>query len=144
MSDCSCEACRGACWERPGWFALDEAEKAAALLGVPFDVFFRTRLAVDYWEHDSRAPFTYVLAPVIEGCAPGEEYPEDPHGRCTFLTADERCEIHEAKPAECRDAMPCVIDDARREEQTQRRFAIVRAWGTRQGEIRRLLSAGAG
>ena len=98
----TCATCRSGCTHKPGWFLPGEAEKAAELLGVPFAEFFATYLAVDWWEADSRIDETvFVLSPAIVGEETGTEFPGDPRGSCVFYK-DERCQIHAAKPFECR------------------------------------------
>jgi Fe-S-cluster containining protein len=112
----------------PGYFRPGEAERAAELVGVPLAELFRTRLAVDYLvpsERDSIADLTFVLSPAREGSEPGAEVAADPRGRCTFLTANERCEIHAAKPAECRAAM----HGDSHEEAHARHIGIGLEWG---------------
>jgi Fe-S-cluster containining protein len=98
----TCEACVGACKRKPGWFRPGEIEQTAGWLGISVQELFDTRLAIDWWEGDDQMPTTFTVAPALVGAQPGAEYPFNPNGRCTFLTDDDRCEIHEAKPYECR------------------------------------------
>jgi Fe-S-cluster containining protein len=105
MKDCTCIQCVDACKRSPGWFAPGEAEQAAKLLNIEWE-FFRKRLVLDYWQYRPTDP--YVYAPRKKG--------EERHirstaetntvGVCTFLEND-RCQIHAAKPFECRSAMLC-------------------------------------
>jgi Fe-S-cluster containining protein len=99
-----------------------EAEKAAELKGMSFAAFFKQYLGIDWWVDD-----TQVLAPAIQGMLPGMRYPEDPIGTCVFLI-DGKCDIHEAKPFECRsyvhtDNLAAGMD---------RRRTIVDAWRAEQ------------
>jgi len=103
--DCSCPKCVMACKLEPGWFLPGEPGKAADLLGMPF-VDFRTMLIEDYW--DGPKPI-FVLRPrkiiVEDGLERAASFP--PEGRCIFLTRNDRCAIHEAKPFECRITRSC-------------------------------------
>ena len=96
----TCQTCQSYCRRKPGWFLPGEAEKAAELLGLSLPEFFRRHLAIDWWTGD---PPIFVLSPAIRGEAAGEEFPGDPLGTCVFFQ-EGRCQIHTAKPAECRDA----------------------------------------
>lgn len=100
---CSCASCQNACRHKPGWFAPGEAEAAATLLGVTLKELFRTRLMVD-WLCSAGPEFSdvFLLSPAITPGQPGEEFGSEPRGRCTFLTGEGLCEIHAAKPLECR------------------------------------------
>ncbi len=136
--ECACEMCKGACQSKPGWFKPGEAEKAAKLLGIPTEEFFRTKLAVDWWTPDDKHPNTvFVLAPVLVGRNPGTEYPGDPHGRCALLTEDGKCSIHAAKPHECAR----YVHTNTKAVINRRKDRIVDAWSTdeAQAQIRQLL-----
>ncbi len=118
IESCTCAECVSCCTRTPGWFAPGEAEKAAALVGMPFDEFRSAFLVLDYWEggDDGRI---FVLAPgkvEIEEKARGAQRPVTwgyafRRGRCVFLSEDDRCRIHEAKPMECRGALACGSGD---------------------------------
>lgn len=97
----TCTKCVNACRTKPGWFRPGEPEKAAALLGIPLQEFFDTKLGVDWWEADAGLPLTFVIAPATTSMLPGREYPVNPRGTCVFLDDHDRCSIHEAKPSEC-------------------------------------------
>lgn len=83
---CTCERCVALCRYVPGCFMPGEAERAAELLGLPFDAFARQSLAI------SEISDTDVLGlrPKTVG-----------RNRCVFLTPLGRCAIHAAKPFEC-------------------------------------------
>lgn len=133
----TCATCVSACQRRPGWFLPGEAEKAAKLLGLTLVELFQQRLTADFWyEDETIATTTFVLSPLVEGQEPGTETPLNGfRGRCTFLTDDDRCEIHEAKPFECaqwycgvhKDDLPVPHVD------------VARAWSDHQGQIAELL-----
>jgi Fe-S-cluster containining protein len=134
VTDCSCAACKAACSHKPGWFRPRDIPKLAKLLRMTEAQLVRERLAIDYWAASpSRAVF--VLAPANASCKPGEVYPFDPRGRCTFLTDDGRCSIHAAKPYECREALHSDSDDL----VVSRKKRIVREWRTAKGYLRTLL-----
>jgi Fe-S-cluster containining protein len=76
-----------------------QVEKVAEYLDVPLEQLFKSKLAVDWLEHWDGDIF--LLAPATTKGKPGQEYSGDPRGRCVFLTDDDRCAIHPAKPREC-------------------------------------------
>lgn len=132
-NDCTCEGCQRACARsRPGWFAPGEAEKTAELLGMTLPDLFEKRLLVDWWEADEGP--TFLLRPATANACPGDESPLDPRGRCVFLT-EGRCEIHKAKPSECR---ALTHGDSLRTLKTRRR-RLVRRWSAHQDQITELL-----
>jgi hypothetical protein len=88
-----------ACERKPGWMKPGEAERIAAFLKIPLAELFKTYLAVDWWDNDD-APATFLLSPAIVGWN-GTTFPYVARGRCVFLTADKRCQIHDVKPFEC-------------------------------------------
>jgi len=106
---CTCVACIECCKRTPGWFAPGEAESAAALLGMGFDEFKQRFLIVDYWVASPND--IDVLAPRkvgIEADQPRASWSYAfERGRCVFLTDENRCRIHQAKPIECREAFDC-------------------------------------
>ena len=97
-SECVCNTCVSACSNKPGWFLPGEAEKAAKLKGMSFEKFFSEFLAVDYF---IACEDIFILSPVVKGNPPGTTFPSHPGGVCIFLK-DGRCEIHTAKPFECK------------------------------------------
>lgn len=131
---CTCESCVSSCLHKPGWFAPGEAERAARLLRMPFKAFFRRYLGVDWWV---AGPDIFVLAPALVRHQAGAEYPGNPTGRCVFLTKENRCRIHAAKPRECRLALHGDPDETIK----RHKAGIVRAWRAprAQAQVRRLL-----
>jgi Fe-S-cluster containining protein len=116
---CTCDYCRAGCTRKPGWFLPGEAERAAEFMGLAPPEFFGRYLAVDWWEADDRLGQTFVLSPAIAGEETGTEFPGNPGGTCVFYK-DDRCQIHEVKPHECRDlwcgdrsARPIHLDTAK-------------------------------
>lgn len=110
---CQCSDCVSCCTHKPGVFAFGEAEKAAKLLGLPF-AEFRKRLIIDYWSDVEKGDIEY-LTPRMVGVEEDQERASYGYGfvrgRCTFLTQEGRCEIHEAKPLECRQVYGCKDRD---------------------------------
>lgn len=129
---CTCHECQAACQRKPGWFLPGEAERAAQLMDMTMEDFFSRYLAVDWLE--DYPDDIFVLSPVVVGEDPGEEFPGDPRGTCVFYV-EGRCQIHEAKPYECR-AYWCGMKrgDALSHEEVGRRWA-----GEPQEQIRTLL-----
>jgi hypothetical protein len=58
--ECNCEQCARLCLGNPGWFLPGEAEKAAEVLGMPFETFLQELCIIEYW---TGSPDIYVLAP---------------------------------------------------------------------------------
>lgn len=138
MGDCTkesgtCSYCREGCTIKPGWFLPGEAEAAASLMGLTLPEFFARFLAVDWWVADYRiGRDTFVLSPAVRGNDAGTEFPGDPRGTCVFYR-DERCQIHEAKPHECRERWCGERTPGTTHED------VARAWSEYQGQIAELL-----
>jgi Fe-S-cluster containining protein len=129
--DCTCEECVMACKIRVGWFAPGEVARVAEFLKVSEEELFRTKLAIDYWcdEED-----IYLLTPASIDMEPGTIVPYDhafENHQCIFLK-NERCEIHNVKPFECRESS-CQGNNENLHEQ------VAKLWDTIEGkqEIRR-------
>jgi len=136
MGDCTkesgtCSFCRDGCDIKPGWFLPGEAEKAAELMDMPLADFFAKYLAVDWWQGE---PDIFLLSPAIAGEPTGTEFPGNPRGTCVFYQG-ERCQIHAAKPAECRERFCGDRGNAR--DMTHEDVAM--AWTDHQGQITELL-----
>lgn len=132
LLDCKCKLCVGACESKPGWFLPGEAEKAADLLGMDMPAFFQKKLMVDWWGNwpvgkGGNTRHVYVLSPALVGEDAGEEAPGDPRGKCVFLKRG-KCEIHAAKPHECR----MHIHDEPKSECDERKLRITKAWSMRR------------
>jgi Fe-S-cluster containining protein len=129
----TCATCRQACAHKPGWFLPGEAELAAELMGLPLAEFFARFLAVDWWVADHRIDrTTFVLSPAIAGEEAGAEFPGEPRGECVFYK-DQRCQIHAAKPFECREHWCGNHDPGSPHEDA------ARAWTAHQDQIGALL-----
>ena len=96
--ECQCPKCKSACNYKPGWFAPGEVEKVAEYKKISLKELFDQYLGVDWWEKLSGN--IYLLAPAITEMNTGEQYPQDPKGKCIFYK-NELCEIHPVKPFEC-------------------------------------------
>ncbi len=95
MHDCTCHVCQAMCQQRPCWPTPDEA---IAII----DAGFGPRLMLDYWAGDENT-HRDILCPAIVGYE-RRGAPYWPRGRCTFLTSDNLCELHDLglKPHEGR------------------------------------------
>lgn len=132
-SSCQCIKCQAACMYKPGWFKPGEAERAAKLLDMSFDEFFKKYLGVNWYVKDEGDIF--VLAPATTEMSAGTEYPFNPIGKCVFYK-DGLCQIHEAKPFECSH----YIHDQNSELIESRKEEIAEAWTGHQNDIKVLLS----
>jgi len=101
---CVCKWCVECCKHAPGWFAPGEAEKAAAHLGMDFEAFKSQYLIREFWVGGA-----YVYAPrkttQPEGFQTARWSDAFRPAPCIFLTPENRCMIHAAKPKECRDTI---------------------------------------
>lgn len=107
---CTCNLCVSCCHRTPGWFKPGEAEKAAALLGMPFEEFKKEYLIQEYWVGDAEHGNIYILSPRktwqpkgFERAAYSDAFTV---GTCIFLEND-LCKIHAEKPFECKQALGC-------------------------------------
>jgi Fe-S-cluster containining protein len=132
---CSCQVCSRACKFNPGWFLPGEAEKAASLLGLTLKDFFDKYLGVNWWEKEAGYDDdVFVLAPALVTMPPGEEYPADPRGVCIFLK-ENKCQIHDAKPHECRSY---IHSDTKDDVHNRHKF-VADEWLKNQDQIKTLL-----
>lgn len=109
MPDCSCVVCQSACeamFGKPGRFLPDELEKAAALKNLSVQEFFNKYCGVEGPLFDHEDVFFWIT-PAIVTMQSGTEYPAYPRGQCVFYK-DGKCDIHEAKPYECRETLCCA------------------------------------
>jgi Fe-S-cluster containining protein len=134
MTECKCESCSGACGQKPGWFLPGEPEKLAEYLGISLRKLFRKKLSIDFWCNRD-ATDVFIVAPATVKSTPGAEYPFDPYGRCVFLTDEGDCEVHEAKPFECK----AYMHGDSKEKIKDRKKQIVSAWKENQRQIEKLL-----
>ncbi|MBD5636139.1 MAG: hypothetical protein IAI49_16850, partial [Candidatus Eremiobacteraeota bacterium] len=87
-------------------------------------------LSVDWWEAGDEL---YVLSPAVVGGNPGGMFSFDPRGQCVFFS-NGRCEIHEAKPFECRAYTHTNDYDG---VQSRHRY-IANEWADHQDEVKAL------
>lgn len=124
VPDVACHGCaKGVdmCRTRPCWGTPEEiaAIKAAG---------YADRLMLDWWVG---VPRIDIPAPAIQGYE-GKSAPERPRGRCTFLTADDLCELHDKglKPAEGRKA--CCKSDT----PVDTHHEVAMTWASHQAEAK--------
>lgn len=135
-SECACPKCASACHNRPGLFLPEELEKAASLMGMEIDKFFKSYLGVDWWEEDDDFPETFMIAPATNHMDSGDMYPGSPRGTCTLLDPiTDRCKIHEAKPLECRKFLHGMSN----KQTNQTREFIVKSWQNKRAMVVKLL-----
>jgi hypothetical protein len=89
---CACEVCLAYC-RRPGWWTVSEAQAA-------FEAGLGSRMMLEL-SPDRRSA---VLSPAFKGNEGTYAFAEFSGRGCTFLGADERCELHGTgrQPLECR------------------------------------------
>ena len=131
---CACKHCVAACKRQPGWFAPGEVEKAAALLGMDLAMFKARFIIREFWTGDSttNGKTVYCYAPRKTGvdkrrktASYGAAFTPAP---CVFLTPENRCRIHAAKPEECRET-PCCAPSIGSDARAMRtKKQIVLAW----------------
>lgn len=134
MTGCTCEQCVAACANRPCWGTPED-------IGKLLDLGMADRLMLDWWvgglDDDADWEDVYIIAPACQGHE-GDKAPEmglsnfgSSFGRCVFLADDDRCEIHEHKPREGREAYPCQagIDHGKLHKD------VARTWDTDEGRL---------
>ncbi len=103
---CACAKCRDACDFFPGYFLPGEIPKAAKLKGVSI-ARFRREYLTNLDGHGT--PTAWLRPKVIDGTADtevaGRRSSGEDVGRCVFFDGKD-CEIHDAKPLECRGSYP--------------------------------------
>lgn len=113
MDACSCERCVSACRRDPGRLIPADLKKIAALLGIS-----EAELQSGYLVRvpaGGRNGRIHFLAPAKRKAgrylaAPGSIVPDyyaHENGRCVFLSDENLCAIHAAKPFECAAYMGC-------------------------------------
>ena len=99
VAACQCESCRGACENKPGWFAPKQIAPLARKLGLSQQQLFDRHLSVDWFEDPDGDVF--ILSPKLKGKKGGEMCGGDPRGTCAWFM-NGKCAIHEkGKPLEC-------------------------------------------
>jgi len=101
-------------------------------MGLPMQEFFDRYLAVDWYE--GYPEDTFLLSPAIVGATPGDMFPASPRGVCVFYQ-EGRCQIHEAKPHECREYW-C---GAPASDEAPRHRGVAKAWEANQEQLTDLL-----
>lgn len=133
--ECTCEKCKGACENKPGWFMPGEAEKVSQYLNLSLKDLFDNYLGVDWWKSDNDIDNDiFILAPIVVGAQAGSEYPSNPRGRCIFFN-NGLCDIHSVKPFEC----AALICDEPRLQLENRHKDIANSWRNNQKQIIELL-----
>lgn len=130
---CRCVKCQSACSYKPGWMAPEDVAPLANLLNLSEDELFTRFLAVDWWEDGDDTLF--VLSPAVVENDPGQEFPYEPRGTCVFFNATTgSCEVHLAKPLECR-----VAGCGEKNNSLSRHHAVAETWRGHQDIVSRLL-----
>lgn len=88
---CPCEKCRECCEREPGWFLPEEIQAAAAYLNLGENEFVQ-KFCTEHIEANVMA-----LSPATKKGS----------SKCVFLNRLGLCEIHPAKPYECRKVYGC-------------------------------------
>ena len=107
-TNCSCTKCVEMCANRPCWGIPKDIQHL-------IDLGYAKRLMQDYWagnfngtsiDADNLDDYydIQIISPALVGHESGRS-PFMPFGRCTFLTVDNKCEIHACKPTEGRKAI---------------------------------------
>ncbi len=131
MTDCTCPKCVECCERRPGWFKPGEAEKAAELFRMSLRDFFEEYLVVDFWVADIDINLLMPRQTTKEGggrLSYSDGFTSSP---CVFLSNDDRCMIHSAKPHECKQAMGCSEN-----ESTNWHEAVAMTWDNPESQQR--------
>lgn len=151
LDSCTCEECVSCCKSYPGWFTPDEALRA-------IEAGFASRFMLDWFEPDSRLgnkERIFVLSPAGVGFE-GRSAPEYSIGellqfvvtgtnpidlRCTFLTQDEKCEIHNTlfKPVQCRSFNQC---DESTHDNWVNKLEVAKLWEGRQDVVEKWKAVG--
>jgi hypothetical protein len=120
--ECRCSECRRLCQtSRPCWGLPEEIDRL-------IDEGYADRLMLDYYDGElTNYKTLYIITPAIRGCEK-EKAPFFPHGRCTFFTDYEECEIHAMKPLEGRTTIHGMNGDHRKIHMT-----IVQLWDSDAG-----------
>jgi len=134
--NCTCDTCKNACLNRPGFFLPEEIGPAAKSKNLSIKEFFDKYLVVDYilgGRYYKRTVF--ILAPSIIGSNIGMEASFNPNGRCIFFNKKELCDIHSVnniiiKPRECAFSDHIISEKNYRKE----RIKIIKAWDNKEAQ----------
>ena len=98
------------CERRPCWPTPDDARRL-------IDASHAGKLMLDWWFDTAQNKTVYVLTPAIVGRESGQA-PAIPSGRCTFLSDDGLCRLHDLglKPTEgtlalCKERTPSGLHE---------------------------------
>jgi Fe-S-cluster containining protein len=127
--DCFCKECIAACKSFPGVLMPGDIGRLARYLGISEQELFDEHLAV------MDLGWTRVPVPATNKAPAGMIFvsEEDVRHRCHWLSKRGLCLVHEVKPTECAEAMPC----SDLPEVHRRRILACEAW-TRPQNRRRL------
>jgi hypothetical protein len=125
---CSCDECKAMCERRPCWPTPDDAQRL-------IDAGFAERLMLDWWFDRAQDKTVHVLTPAIAG-REGGQAPAIPSGRCTFLSDDGLCGLHnfglkptEGKQALCKERTPAGLHEQIAQTwQSDAGKAVIDAW----------------
>ncbi len=139
-NDCTCDICKSACLNRPGFSRPEEIEPQAQHLGLSLQEYFNKYLCVDYYFGNNKIKVfngkgaVYILAPARKG-ENNKIAPYIPHGCCIFFDNGGLCDIHAnqdgkiIKPMECRLAHHGIdFNERLKKEYDEGRLEIVRSW----------------
>lgn len=125
VSECSCPSCVRMCTHsRPCWGTPKEIKNL-------IEMGYANRLMEDYYEGDldgEDMPYTGIITPAITGHE-NKQAPFFPVGKCTFLTSENKCEIHSMKPIEGKVATHGVGNDSWKVHRS-----LVNIWDTNDGK----------
>jgi len=116
---CACEDCKAMCDRRTCWPLPQEAF-------LLLEMGYANRLMLDYWTGEEEN--IDIVCPAIVNYG-GQQAPFWPIGRCTFLTSDGMCEIHDiGKPIEGRIAR-CT-----QEPPNGFHYRVAKTWNSLEGK----------
>lgn len=98
-SSCSCEICKNACKNRPGWFIPEQVPEIETYFGRNIFDLLGKELAIDWGTDMEMKENILLLAPNIKGNQ-SIQYPANPRGECIFLK-EGKCTIYSVRPYEC-------------------------------------------
>lgn len=130
--DCSCTACIAACKSHPGSIMPGNLKRLASFLGISEQELFDKHIAV--------LDLGWVRVPFPAGThfPPGRvtintEKQYHLRVRCHWLDNDGLCMVHEAKPTECAETMPCKKSYY---GVSQRRKTTCHTWARAENKLR--------
>jgi hypothetical protein len=120
---CDCQECIDMCRHRPCWGSPRQMLKI--MYTYPEVI---SNLMIDYWvgNFHNTDEDTFIISPAIVGYESGNA-PSYPCGRCTFLTDENKCKIHDVKPFEGKIAHHSQKSSMKQHE------LCARSWDTKKG-----------